>query len=107
MDSQNNSHTYLAMWDCNGLEILIDVTEQQINQVLNALADKEQQRLPIRAMLLRARFNSQRNYEIYTFDSELSYWDIIAMFKENPQVIVNTVREVGNKIYSDRVKQDI
>jgi hypothetical protein len=62
-------------------------------------------RIPgIDLLILRARANPQRNYEIYTVQVEpdVSLKDIQAMFKDSPQDIVDLVRARGHKIYSDR-----
>jgi len=55
-------------------------------------------------LILRARANPQRNYEIYTvqIEPDVSLKDIQAMFKDSPQDIVDLVRARGHKIYSDR-----
>ena len=56
-------------------------------------------------LILRARANPQRNYEIYTVQVEpdVSLKDIQDMFKDSPQEIVDIVRAQGHKIYSDRL----
>jgi hypothetical protein len=55
-------------------------------------------------LILRARANPQRNYEIYTVqvEADVSLKDIRAMFKDSPQDIVDLVRARGNRLYSDR-----
>jgi hypothetical protein len=52
-------------------------------------------------MILRARANSQRSYEIYEFNSALDIEVVKELFKTDPQVIVNWIRKNGYKIYSD------
>jgi hypothetical protein len=54
-------------------------------------------------LMLRARYNSQRSYEIYTFEveGEISKDEMIEMFEDNPQYFAELIREKGNKIYSD------
>ena len=59
--------------------------------------------VPLQMLILRARYNSQRHYEIYTFDSELSEEDIKETFVSAPQVIVDAIRNVGHELYIDRV----
>jgi hypothetical protein len=54
---------------------------------------------PIQYMILRARFNEQRNYEIYTFHTSIKEEDLIREFEERPQVIVDAIRRVGKKLY--------
>jgi len=102
------------MWDMTGLECLINVTaiQKQHEQwekenVWRIL--KEQNKtvkpanVPLDMMIMRARANSQRHYEIYTFDSELSEKYIRETFESDPQVIVDAIRNVGHELYSDRV----
>lgn len=101
MEKQNK---FLAMWDCNGLECLFDITDLEHDAMISGLKD-EPFKTPfnITMMMMRARFNQQRSYEIYSFttDADISYDDVKLMFENSPQVIVNAIREKGNKIYSD------
>jgi hypothetical protein len=62
--------------------------------------------IPLQMLILRAKFNSQRAYEIYEFNSTFSYKELIEAFNESPQPIVEWIRENGKKVYSDYVKQD-
>ena len=104
---------FVAMWDMNGLECLLNVTQiekehkqwekENIFRIL-----KEQNtavkpaHVPLDMMILRAKVNSQRHYEIYAFDSELSEQDIRETFEDSPQVMADAIRNVGYKFYSDR-----
>ena len=56
-------------------------------------------------LILRARSNPQRNYEIYTVtvEPDVSLKDIEQMFKTTPQAIVDLVRARGHRLYSDRL----
>jgi len=101
------------MWDMTGLECLINVTtveekheqwgKENIWRILKEDAtDIPPPNIPLHMMILRARYNSQRHYEIYTFDSELTEEDIKETFTNDPQLIVDTIRQVGHKFYSDR-----
>ena len=56
-------------------------------------------------LILRARANPQRNYEIYTVQVEpdVSLKDTQNMFKDTPQEIVDLVRARGHRLYSDRL----
>lgn len=95
---------FLAMWDCNGLECLFDITDHDGDMLMSKLKG-ETFKVPynISMMLMRARANLQRSYEIYTFttDSTMDYDDVKALFETDPQVIVNAIREQGNMIHSD------
>jgi len=101
------------MWDMTGLECLINVTkiEKEHEQwekenLWRILKDQDKTlkpaHVPLDMMIMRARANSQRCYEIYTFDSELSEEDIRETFETSPQVMVDAIRNVGYKFYSDR-----
>ena len=67
---------YITMWCSEGIECVQDITEYNDWDTANAFAalSGEQPRAnplnsQVNAMRLRARFNSQRNYEIYVFTS--------------------------------------
>ena len=67
--------------------------------------EKPTVRIPgIDLLILRARANPQRNYEIYTVqvEADVTLKDIRDMFKDTPQEIVDLVRARGHKLYSDR-----
>jgi len=117
MPSRKKIKHYIAMWDCNGLESLHDVdyhmdryNEWEKQKVVSIL--KEEQiparptGIPLQLMILRARANGQRSYEIYEFTSTLKYKELTEAFNDNPQPIVEWIRENGKKVYSDYVKQN-
>lgn len=95
---------FLAMWDCNGLECLFDITDLEGDAMISGLKN-EPFKTPfnISMMMMRARLNSQRSYEIYTFEveGEISKDDMIEMFEDNPQYFAELIRKKGNKLYSD------
>lgn len=97
------SQEFLVMWCTDGLETLINVTEAEQENIVAALKGESiPRRNPIQHMILRARFNQQRHYEIYQFASEIDEVSIRDMFEHNPQVIVDAIRRVGHQLYSDR-----
>lgn len=99
--SQQNK--FLAMWDCEGLECLFDITDMEGDAMISGLKG-ETYKTPfnLSMMMMRARFNNQRSYEIYTFTTaDLDYDDVKDLFDNDPQVIVNAIRKDGNKIFSD------
>lgn len=98
---------FILMWDIYGLESIINVSELEREEIMAVLADKPVKHTNLlQVMLLRARFNSQRCYEIYAIESELTKDEIQKSFTENPQVMADTIRERGKLIYSDYVKSD-
>ena len=108
---------YLAMWDMLGLESLHDVdahmdkyNEWEKQKVVAILKEEripsQPSGIPLQMMLLRAKVNSQRSYEIYEFNSTMAYDDLKEAFEIDPQPIVEWIRVNGKKVYSDYLKQD-
>lgn len=103
----------LASWDREGFECLQDITGKhpdawEKGQLFEALKGKTPQKNPlaeqISAMKLRARFNSQRCYEIYVFTTEdnIEFKDIEDWMIADPQSLVDWVRKNHYaQIYSD------
>ena len=105
------------MWDNQGLECLYDVdlhmnryNEWEKLKVIAILKEEKipnnPPAIPLQMMLLRARMNSHRVYEIYEFNSTLWYDELKEAFTADPQPIVEWIRENGKKVYSDYVKQE-
>ena len=92
------------MWSTEGLECVIDITEEQKKCMWAELRGRKYTPgFSLDMLKLRAQFNSQRHYEIYTFDSgDHGLIEVRRMFETTPQAIVDFVREHGSKIYSDR-----
>jgi len=101
------SNLFLVSWDCQGLEAVINVTDYEKETTWATLKNEDP---PVRLgsmvnhLMLRARANSQRHYEIYTMNVEegISDEDIRGMFESDPQGSADLIRDRGNKIYSDR-----
>ena len=91
------------MWDENGFEVIKDCTSWERDTFLNTIAGKDLTPAPVnlQAMTMRARFNPQRSYEIYTFNTveefeEEALWEIA---EEKPQALVDLIREKGKRLY--------
>jgi hypothetical protein len=108
---------FIAMWDMQGLECIFDVNDHmsQYNEwekqkIVSILKEEREpnkpQGIPLQMMILRARSNSQRSYEIYEFTSLVSMEEVKEAFESNPQPLVEWIRDNGKKVYSDYVKQD-
>lgn len=104
------------MWDIYGLEALLDIGalkeehEEWEKKKMMAILKEDQfhdiePRYPLPMMILRARVNTQRQYEIYEFSIDLDYDSVKDMFKVDPQHIVDLIREHGYKVYSDRTER--
>lgn len=101
----SKSKVYICMWDENGFEVIKDCTSWERESFLNTIAGKELTPAPVnlQALTMRARFNPQRAYEIWTFNTEESLdedalWEIAY---ENSQALVDLIRERGKKLYSN------
>lgn len=105
------SNVFLVSWDMTGLETCINVTAIEKEKVWNVLADKNSDGYSlsslVNAVLLRARFNNQRHYEVYAVevDESITEDDLRRMFDEQPQMAADLIRSRGSMLHSDRVKQ--
>ena len=98
---------FAIMWDCNGLEAVVRVPNPA-DRTFALLKGVEPPRPPnIMHWELRARYNSQRHYEIYliTATPGISEDDIRDMFEADPQTAADTIRRIGHQHYSDRQNQ--
>lgn len=94
------------MWCCEGLECLINLTQgEQENIVAILRGEAPVHRNPLQYMILRAQANMQRYYEIYVFETDIPEVSLREIFEETPQVIVESIRRTGVKIYSARRTQ--
>lgn len=99
---------YLAMWDMYGLEFIFDTSKWEKEYMWSILSEKPKPTTPsIQMMILRAKANPQRCYEIYAFnaDDDLTEESIKSAFESAPQGMVDFIRTNGQKIYSDRATQ--
>ena len=99
------SYKYLVMWCNTGLEFIYDLADWERRKVWSALQGAEVTDNPpdLRVLIIRARANPQRHYELYII--ETTDGDIDTMrecFEHSPQTIVDLIRERGTKVYSDR-----
>lgn len=104
--------TYIVSWDCYGLETIFNATELEQERIMNILGDREVSKNEsvgqiLTRLTLRARFNTQRHYEIYAIDvvDGISKDDIILAFSQSPQTMADLIRKQGTQLYSDRNDQ--
>ena len=101
------NHQFIISWDCNGLEVCCDVTKAQQRAVWEQLRGElpGESGIPsLGQLLLRARYNPQRHYEIYTVEAVdgITEEDIREMFNADPQSAADTIRRLGSCFHSDR-----
>lgn len=107
-DEDTRDGIFAIMWDCHGLEACERVPDPA-DTTFALLKGAEPPQLPnINHWALRARYNTQRHYEIYIITAVpgIDRDDIVAMFEANPQSAADTIRRIGHCYYSDRAKQD-
>ena len=101
------SQRLLVMWCNTGLECCVNITT--IDKEIMWATLKGEEKMPtlpnLNMLIMRARYNSQRHYEIYTVDVDdtVTVADIEDQFDSNAQMIVDLIRARGHQIYSDRV----
>lgn len=104
------NHQFVVVWDNTGLEYIGDITLDEQQRTWAALKGEElRYTIPnLNHLMLRARYNMQRHYEIYvvTATDGITADDIQAMFEAAPQQAADTIRRLGQCLYSDRVEQD-
>ena len=104
------SHQFLIMWCNEGLECCIDITEDQQQRMWERLKGQPLRETTIpnyNHLLLRARVNSQRHYEIYSVEATdgITAEDIREMFEASPQTAADTIRRLGHCMHSDRAER--
>jgi hypothetical protein len=101
---------FLVVWCSQGIEFVEDITDRDALVSWALLKGERPPKLPspINHILLRARLNSHRFYEIYSVTAVggIDKDDIVKMFEDSPQTAAETIRRLGNKIYSDRRDTD-
>ena len=122
--AKQKHNVFLLSWDMTGLESLIDLTtlenlhkEEEKVRMIAILSDPEA-RDPgnqsgsvlnqiVQNIVLRARVNQQRHYEVYTIQTTpgITEKDLWGMFNNDPQYAAELIRERGNQLYSDRVNK--
>jgi len=114
---------FIVSWDNTGLEACIDITEDRdqsetfeqeklFDIIRNPDTVPRNEHLRrvnqmVSAMMMRARYNPQRHYEIYTVttDRDITQQDLRDLFETGPQAAADMIRERGTQLYSDRVNQ--
>jgi len=105
------TNAFIFVWDCYGIESIVPISQYEHidrDNTMRILAEKPRVSNPmdgiIRNLLMRARFNPQRNYEIYAIDCDASldeaFWR--NQWEEYPQETADLIRERGHELYSDR-----
>ena len=102
--SNERDGIFAVMWDCHGLEAVQKVPDPADTTFALLKGTKPPTVPALMHWELRARYNSQRHYEIYliTATPGIGEDDIRSMFEASPQTAADTIRRIGQKYYSDR-----
>ena len=101
----------LVYWSSEGLESVTSIghyEQSDMDNTFRILNDQDPVRNPvntiIQTMILRARYNSHRHYELYavTAADGITSSDVEGMFDTDPNSAAKLVRSLGVKLYSDR-----
>lgn len=107
------TNAFIFSWDQLGIESIIPITQyekwDQI-QLLQVLKTGTAERNPltqiVNMLMMRARFNNHRHYEIYAIDCDeeldKDYWE--TQWEDFPQETADLVRQRGVQLYSDRAQ---
>lgn len=95
-----------AVWSNEGFESIVNISEIEAD-MLNAelTGDSFNGQHPnqyLNLAILRARYNPQRAYEIYGFESTCDVSILRELTLSDPQLLVNLIREVGHCFFSSR-----
>lgn len=100
------AHSLLVVWDCLGLEYCVDITEIDKKIMWQTMKGEEATAcLPnLNHLILRARYNPQRHYEIYAVnvDADITADHMRELFEADAQGMADIIRVRGHKLYSDR-----
>ena len=114
---------FILSWDNTGLEACVDITKDrdqsetfEQDKLFDIIRDPDS--VPrnehlvkvnqmVGMMIMRARANPQRHYEIYTVttDRGITQQDLRYLFESTPQTAADMIRERGNQLYSDRANK--
>lgn len=101
------AHQFLIMWCSDGLEYVADITADEQRVMWESLQGRESPRHAYANpfhLMLRARHNQERHYEIYfiNVDEGITPDDIREMFNASPQTAADAIREKGECFYNGR-----
>lgn len=105
----NKYRRYVTLFDNEGFESIIDITCGNMEKMSAALEDREDPENEIyslvNTMTLRARFNPQRNPEIWVFWSHIDEETLWKVSQETPQQLADLIRKIGISVVKPKSKK--
>lgn len=111
------TNAFIFSWDQYGIESIIPISQYEHHDqqnLIKLLKGESKTRNPldtiVRNLILRARVNGQRHYEIYAIDCEKEldqkFWE--EQWTKYPQETADLIRERGHPLYkSTRSKEKV
>ena len=99
---------FLLVWDMYGLETAVNLDGCMSKRVQAALLEEKHDLVHpgqlIEKSLLRARFNTHRNYEVYAImlPRGTTEEEVVGWFDKNPQGLADIVRKKGVNLHGDQ-----
>lgn len=92
---------FVAMFDCNGFECIINATSEERRYLMSAFKNEDfKSDIPLQQMMVRARYNPQRSPEIWAFTSTAGQESLEQIAEESPQALADLIRSHGVSLYS-------
>jgi hypothetical protein len=98
---EDEVHKFVAYFDILGFECLVDITSYERHKLLAEISGDDSPKTPVNFhhLLMRARFNPQRNPEIWVFTSTVDEHTLSKLADDDPQALVDMIREYGNNVW--------
>jgi len=101
------STQWVVLFDNEGVDTLVPWGELVEERVMATLSGEKPPSSPnhiVSRMMLRARFNQQRNPEVWAYNTQedIAYDDMRGMWEDNPQYMADLVRSKGEQFFGDK-----
>lgn len=109
------TNAFIFSWDMHGIESIVPISQYEHHDrdnTMRILKGETIARNPMNGILqnlmLRARFNPDRHYEIYAIDCsegmDKEFWE--EQWEKHPQETADLIRERGHKLFSNRMTRE-
>jgi hypothetical protein len=105
----SKEHQFVAYFDSLGFECIVDVTSYERKKLLATIKGDGDKLKPFNMhhLMMRARFNPQRNPEIYLFTSDVDQATLWQLAEEDPQAMADLIRKHGHCIWKTKSQEGV